>query len=194
MTQVTPKMKNEPKDSYNRLQYKLSHNIKTLAELRDSLKGDVEVGHLAVGLTKLAKESSKWEWVRREKEYKENMEIELQEEIEEIYKELNTLSIHEMKDFLENLHDLRVDVMKRFGNKDITSSYALKSLTDYSKCYNEATDIYYTNSRHKREPETETLKQQEVDENRIDNLILNAKTMDENIDLLRKLMGDDEKQ
>lgn len=194
MSQFTPRMKNEPKDSYKRLQYKLSHNIRRLEDLFNALKSDDNVQHLSVGLSKLKKESTKWEWVRREKEYKENIEIELQEEIEEIYKELNTVSIHEMKDFLQNLHDLRVDVMKRFRNKDITSNYALKSLTDYSKCYNEATDIYYTNSRHKREPETETPKQQEVDENRIDHLILNAKTMDENIDLLRKLMGDDEKQ
>lgn len=194
MTSGIPRLKNEPKDAYNRFKYKLAKNIKTLEELHTTLQTDSEAENIKCGINKIKKESKKWEWVRREKEYKENIELELQEEIEDIYKELNTVSIHEMKDFLQNLHDLRVDVMKRFGNKDITSSYALKSLTDYSKCYNEATDIYYTNSRHKREPETETPKQQEIDENRIDHLILNAKTMDENIDLLRKLMGDDEKQ
>lgn len=152
---IVPQMPGESDASYCRLIIMLTQGFRTLKELHEYL--EKENHKYSVSYDTIRQNSSKDNWTQRIKKYDDIQEQQLREETENIFQTLNTVSIHEMQEFLEDLSTLRKDVMKRFRNKNeqFNSSSALKALNDYSTCYNRATEIYYINSRHSLIPKDE---------------------------------------
>ena len=153
--EIVPQIPGESDASYCRLIIMLKKGLRNLHELHDYLEKENHKYYVSYGT--LMNNSAKDNWKERIKKYDTTREQELREETEDLFQQLNTVSIHEMQELLENLHELRQDIMKRFRNpqEKFNSSSALKALNDYTTCYNRATEIYYTNSRHPLTPTTE---------------------------------------
>jgi hypothetical protein len=161
---IVPQIPGESDASYCRLIIMLTQGLRTLKELHDYLEKENHKYYVSYGTLQV--NSAKDNWTKRIKKYDTIREQELIEETEDIFQQLNTVSIHEMRELLENLHELRLDIMKRFRNKNekFNSSSALKALNDYTTCYNRATEIYYINSRHPLIPDTNTTNTHTTDE------------------------------
>lgn len=162
ITEIVPQIPGESDASYCRLIIMLKKGFGTLRELEEYLES--ENHKYSVTLSTLKENSAKDNWSERIKKYDTLREQELREEMEETFQKLNKTSIDEMTEFMEDLHVLRKDVMKRFKNPDekFNSSSALRALNDYINCYGKATEIYYTNSRH---PITPTPEENNIQQN-----------------------------
>lgn len=161
---IVPQIPGESDASYCRLIIMLTHGCRTLKELHNHLEKENHKYYVAYDTLK--KNSAKDNWQKRIKKYDQHLKQELIDETEDIFQQLNTVSIHEMRELLQDLHELRQDIMKRFRNKNekFNSSSALKALNDYTTCYNRATEIYYINSRHPLIPDTNTTNTHTTDE------------------------------
>ena len=145
---LIPQIPGESDASYCRLIIMLTQGLRTLKELHDYLEKEKHKYYVSYGTLQI--NSAKDNWMKRIKKYDQLHEQELKEEMEQTFQKLNKTSIQEMAEFLEDLHTLRKDVMKRFHNpsEKFNSSSALRALTDYIHCYGKATEIYYINTRH----------------------------------------------
>ena len=148
ITKIVPQIPGESDASYCRLIIMLKKGFKTLKELHEYLQQ--ENHRYYVTFDTIRHNSAKDNWIERIKKYDQLQEQELKEEMEQTFQKLNKTSIQEMAEFLEDLHTLRKDVMKRFHNpsEKFNSSSALRALNDYIHCYGKATEIYYINTRH----------------------------------------------
>lgn len=153
MTDPCKRMKGEPKKSNQRLCL-FSKFAGTLKEFEAHLKKHHK--EISVSYKTLRNESQKWKWTERKQKYKQQQEQQLQDEIEDLYKNLNKSSIQDMNNFFNEINELKTDLMRRFRDNEITSTNALRVLKDYIKLYREATEIYYINSRHNLFPEEKT--------------------------------------
>lgn len=162
ITEMVPQIPGESDASYCRLIIMLKKGFRTLKELQEYL--ETSNNKYCVTYSTLRENSGKFKWSERIKKYDNIREQELREEMEETFQKLNHTSIDEMTEFLEDLHVLRKDVMKRFKNPNekFNSSSALRALNDYINCYGKATEIYYTNSRH---PITPTPEENNIQQN-----------------------------
>jgi len=145
---IVPQIPGESDASYCRLIIMLKKGFRTLKELQKYL--EESNNKYCVTYPTLKENSAKDNWMERIKKYDQLHEQELKEEMEQTFQKLNKTSIQEMAEFLEDLHTLRKDVMKRFHNpsEKFNSSSALRALNDYIHCYGKATEIYYINTRH----------------------------------------------
>lgn len=110
---------------------------------------------LKVTLGTLENDSAENNWKQRRNKYQEVMDKELEEEVADLFRQLNTMGIHDMDSFIRELGELREDAMQQWRDGVIKASTVLRIMKDYITCYRQATEIYYINSRHKLEPETE---------------------------------------
>lgn len=150
---IIPQIRGESDVSYKRLILYITSNCKDLHEFEDYLKE--EHPKLSVTYNTLTTNSSKDNWTERRKKYQEIKEQELEEEVADLFRQLNTRGIHDMDSFIRELGELREDAMQQWRDGVIKASTVLRIMKDYITCYRQATEIYYINSRHKLEPETE---------------------------------------
>lgn len=168
ITEIIHQIPGESDASYCRLIIMLKKGFKTLEELHDYLQKTKHKYYVTLGT--LQQNSSKDNWSERIKKYDHIKEQELKEEMEQTFQKLNKTSIQEMAEFLEDLHTLRKDVMKRFHNpsEKFNSSSALRALHEYINCYSKATEIYYINTRHNIIP-NEQENNKEVNDQKLQN-------------------------
>ena len=184
--EIIPQIPGESDASYQRLLTMLTHQIRTLEDLRIYL--EEEEPDKAVSISQLKKCSAKDKWMERRHKYHQTLDEELQKENEELFQKLNNTSIREMEEFMQDLHTLRVDVMNTFRNKGISSHYALISLNHYSQSYDRAVSIFYTGARHKREPDDEQEEKQSPDVIAIESVLLSDDFHEHDRQILRDIM------
>lgn len=143
---IIPQIPGESDASYTRLIIMLEQEISTLDKLFNYL--EKKQPDKAVSISQLKKCSAKDNWTERRKKYQEIRDQEIQEEIQDLFKELNTMGIQDMQECLQDLNTLRTDIMKQYNEGAYKASYVLKILRDYINIYRQATEIYYINSRH----------------------------------------------
>lgn len=182
--------KNEPKKSNKRLRYKLQNHISTLRELETALREDPDTQDIKATAGTLRNDSMRWDWVERERQYTQLEEQELQDKIEDLFRELNQRGIHDMDEFIQELNELREHEMRQFRENGKKASSVMFTMRQYIKCYREATEIYYINTRHKIEPDLDDTPQQAADEKAINEDILSDENMNERISILKKLMNE----
>ena len=112
--------------------------------------------------------SAKDNWSERRKKYTHIREQELTEEIEDLFQDLNKRGIHEMDEFLNDLQELKKDIMTKYRNGEYKASYVLRIFKDYISCYRQATEIYYINTRHNLIP-NEQENNKEVNDKKLQN-------------------------
>lgn len=166
ITNIVPQIPGESDASYCRLIIMLKKGFKTLEELHDYLQQENHRYYVTLGT--LQQNSSKDNWSERRKKYHHIREQELTEEIEDLFQDLNKRGIHEMDEFLNDLQELKKDVMTKYRNGEYKASYVLKILKDYIHCYRQATEIYYINTRHNLIP-NEQENNKEVNDQKLQN-------------------------
>lgn len=185
--EIIPQLPGEPTPSYQRLLIMLKEGISTLPKLEEYL--EKEEPQLQVSFQYLKKCSAKYNWKERRNKYNTIREQELQEEVEELFQQLNNNSIHDMQEYIQELQNTFNEIITRHKKGEYQPSYMLKMFKDYILCYRQATEIYYINARHKLEPDTEQEETRTINEEIVDKDILNADNMNERNNLLQDLVN-----
>ena len=185
--EIVPQIPGESDLSYKRLIIMLQKGISTLSELQEYLEENNP--NLSVKLQTLNNNSAKDNWSERRNKYYDIREQELREEVEELFQKLNIIGIHDMEQFLGELEELKEDIINKFRNQVYKSSYAIKLLKDYIFCYRQATEIYYINSRHKIEPDTEKEETITFNEELINIDLLSDEAMNERNQYIQNLIN-----
>ena len=159
---IIPQRKGESDSSYHRLLIMLSQDIGTLQELHDYLQKTNNKYYVKYGTLKA--NSCKDKWTQRRKKYLDIREQELRDEVEELFQQLNVIGINDMNEYIQDLHQLKKDIMQQYHEGGYKASYVLRILKDYITCYRQATEIYYINSRHPLVPDTNTTNTHTTDE------------------------------
>jgi len=183
---IIPPLPGEPATSHQRVLIMAEKGIHTLTGLCEYL--EKEEPQLAVSYEYLRKCSAKFNYFQRIDKYIEIREMELREEVEELFQKLNVIGIHDMAQFIEELNTFKEDIIQRYKKGEYKASYALKLVKDYIFCYRQATEIYYINSRHKLEPDIEKEDTITPDEEIINMDLLSDDAMQERTILLHNLM------
>lgn len=184
--EIIPQLPGESDSSYCRLILMLTQGLPTLQELHDHLKKEDHRYYVTIDTLKHC--SANDHWTERRNKYLEIREMELREEVEELFQKLNVTGIHDMEVFLEELNTFKEDIIQRYKKGEYKASYALKCVKDYIFCYRQATEIYYINSRHKLEPDNEKEDTITPDEEIINIDLLCDDAMQERTTLLHNLM------
>ena len=151
---IVPQIEGESDASYCRLIIMLTQGFKNLKELHKYL---TEENHrYSVSYQTLRDNSAKYKWTERRKKYYNIRDQELKEEVEELFQQLNVIGINDMNEYIQDLHQLKKDIMQQYHEGGYKASYVLRILKDYITCYRQATEIYYINSRHPLIPDTNT--------------------------------------
>ena len=189
ITTIIPQLPGEPDTSYQRLIIKHKKGFTTLEELSNYL--EQENHRLKVSQGTIENNSSQYKYTQRRQTYQEHIDKQLQEEMQQLYKDLNNHSIHDMQEFIQELQNTFHEIINRHKNNgEYQPSYLLKMFKDYIYCYRQATEIYYINSRHKLEPEHEEEDTITIDEIMVNDDILDEEHMQERNTVLKKLIGD----
>ena len=144
--EIIPQLPGESDRSYERLIIMLKKGFKSLEELSEYLQK--ENHELKVTHSTLENNSANDNWTERRKKYREIRDQEIQEEMEQLFHDLNTRGIRDMTTFLDELQEVKEKEMQLFHEEGKKPSSVLFTLRNYIKCYREATEIYYINSRH----------------------------------------------
>ena len=185
---IIPQLPGEYNTSYQRLIIYILSPCTTLKEYEPYLQKHHP--HLAVTYETLSTDSSKDNWKERIKTITDLQDQEIQDEIQQLFKDLNTRGIHDMHQFLDDLEEVKNRELELFHTGHKKPSGVIFTLRQYIKCYRDATEIYYINSRHRLEPEHEETPKQTPDEILIDNDILGDDNMQNRLQLLRDIMED----
>ena len=152
--EIVPQVPGESDASYTRFILYLKKGFNTLQEYADYLQTQTDIP--PVKYKTLETNSAKDQWSKRRKKYQTIRDQELQEELEQLFQQLNTHSIHDMQDYIHDLNQLKKDFIQQYHQGDYKASTTLRLLKDYITCYRQATEIYYINSRHPLVPDTNT--------------------------------------
>jgi alanyl-tRNA synthetase len=159
--EIVPQIPGESDASYTRFILYLKKGFHTLREYADYLQTQTDIP--PVTYNTIETNSHKDKWTARKKKYQEIKDQEIQEELEQLFKDLNTRGIHDMATFLDELQEVKDKEIELF-RKGKKPSSVMFTLRKYIQCYREATEIYYINSRHKLEPDTNTSNTKNTDE------------------------------
>lgn len=181
-----PQIPGEYNTSYQRLILYILSPCTTLKEYEPYLQQHHP--KLAVTYNTLKDFSAKDQWTDRIKRITDIQDQEIQDEIQQLFKDLNTRGIHDMHQFLDELEEVKNKEMQLFHAGQKKPSGVIFTLRQYIKCYREATEIYYINSRHRLEPDNDTEVQQQPEEILIDNDLLDDDNMKNRLQLLRDVM------
>lgn len=113
--------------------------------------------------------SSRWNWSDRAAAYDIDEEKKLQEKLDTIFENINKQGLNDMVQFINDIDDLRTDIMQRFRKKEITSSTAIRQMNEYIRCYREAIELCYIHCR-------KVLYPQEIQQSKEDTPVVEART------------------
>ena len=136
--------------------------IHNLEEFADYLQTQNTIKPVSVST--LEKNSAKDNWTQRRQKYQQLKDQEIQEEVEQLFKQLNTHSIHDMQTYIDDLNKLKKDFIQQYQEGDYKASTTLRLLKDYITCYRQATEIYYINSRHQLFPDNNDTQTTQTDD------------------------------
>lgn len=126
ITTIIPQLPGEPDTSYQRLIIMLKKGFTTLEELSNYLKQ--ENHRLKVSQGTIENNSSQYKYTQRRQTYQEHIDKQLQEEMQQLYKDLNNHSIHDMQEFIQELQNTFHEIINRHKNNGEYSQ------ATYSKC------------------------------------------------------------
>lgn len=149
--EIIPQIPGESDASYTRFILYLKKGFNTLQEYADYLQTQNDIP--PVTYKTIEANSYKDKWTERRKKYQEIRDQEIQEEMQNLFHDLNTRGIHDMTTFLDELQEVKEKEMQLFRDEGKKPSSVLFTLRNYVKCYREATEIYYINSRHQLFPQ-----------------------------------------
>lgn len=141
-----PQLPGESDASYYRLILFILSDCQDLKEFEVYLAK--EHPKKAVVYNTLTYNSAKDNWTQRIQKFIQLKDEELQEELEQLFKDLNTQGIHDMKQFLDELNEVKNAEMELFRKGPKKPRSVIFTLRQYIKCYREATEVYYINTRH----------------------------------------------
>lgn len=188
---IVPQIPGESNPAYKRLIIYLKKGFENLETLQTYLEKNEP--KISVTYGTLRNDSSDNNWKERITKYYEIRDKELQEEMQQLFKQLNNHSIHDMQEFIQELQNTFHEIINRHQqNGEYQPSYLLKMFKDYIYCYREATEIYYINSRHKLEPENEPEEEITINEKIVEKDILNDDKMNERNNIIQNLLQRDD--
>lgn len=154
----TERLKGEPRKSNRRLKLYVDFEG-TLSDFEIFLKEKHK--DIAVSLSQLQKDSSKWSWQSRKEEYQLQREEVTRQIMKNRFLDLNGIGVYDMSKFLVEITYIKEDVMERYNAGDMSIGSVFRLLRDYVKMYRAATEIYYINTRHQLLPNEDLIKDSE---------------------------------
>jgi hypothetical protein len=183
---IIPQQPGESDASYQRLINYILSPCTTLKEYEPYLHEHHP--KIAVKYRTLTTNSYDDKWKERIKKYTDLQDQEIDQEIQRLFKDLNTRGIHDMQTFLDDLEEVKNKEMQLFHTGQKKPSSVIFTLRQYIKCYRDATEIYYINSRHRLEPSDDNEVQQDPEEININNDLLDDDNMKNRLQILRDIM------
>jgi hypothetical protein len=159
---LIPQIPGESNRAYRRFIIYLKKGFEDLEELHTYL--EKEEKEIAVTYGTLRNDSSENNWSKRSEKYYQIKDQEIQEEMEQLFKQLNTKGIHDMQEFLDELQKLFHEVVHAHQEGEYSVYTMFKTFKEYITCYRQATEIYYINSRHQIYPDNENNQTTQTDD------------------------------